>query len=85
MMPSVPRARWGPLHLQNHADYINGLRAIEPHLAIYVRTHAMAERLADLLVEDIQVGPLETPFERRLHSEVAHFRLPPIDPHWNGQ
>jgi hypothetical protein len=81
---SVPRARWGPLHVGNHAEFINRLRSIEPHLAIYVRTHTSVEELAELLVEDVQVGDIETEFAPQLHGELFHFRLPPINDRWGA-
>jgi hypothetical protein len=82
LAPTVPRARWGPLHVGNHADFINGLRRIEPHLAIYVRTHTHVQQLAGLLCDDIQVGGLDAPFAAGLHALVSHFRLPPINDRW---
>lgn len=83
LRPAAPRARWGPLHFGNHAEFINNLRRIEPHLAIYVRTDTKIERLASLLADDIQIGGLQVPFEQGLHANVAHFRLPPINDHWD--
>ena len=75
----VPRARWGGLLPDNHAAFINRLRTIEPHLAIYVRTHSLPPALVDALADDIQIGGLEVELDRGLHSDVFQLRLPPIE------